>query len=78
MLIFITYPEICLEIQIYFGRLKHAVLSAGHRLNRRRFQDRHIKIAFLLRLLRNTNSWNKYSELHLFQFKWKRDHWIPE
>ena len=31
-----------------------------------------------LRLLSKRNTWNKYSELHLFQFKWNRNHSIPE
>ena len=36
------------------------------------------KTAFLLRLFRKGNSWNKYEELHLFQFKWNRDLLIGE
>ena len=34
--------------------------------------------AFLLRLFRKRYSWNKYSKLHLFQFKWNRKHSVLE
>ena len=36
------------------------------------------KAAFLLRVLRKKNTWNKYSEPHLFQLKWNRNHSIPD
>ena len=36
------------------------------------------KATFLLRLFRKRNTWDKYYELHLFQFKWNRNHSIPK
>ena len=57
--------------------LKH-LLQEYNKIHQDTFFLKQHKAAFLLRLFRKKNAWNKHSELHLFQFKWNRNHSIPE